>query len=67
MDIAKSLEAVNAAHKDAKSRGLGKGSGGYGELLCPVCKTGILKYSVASYNGHIHGSCSTDGCVRWME
>jgi len=38
-----------------------------GSIACPVCKTGMLKYSVSGYNGHIHAACSTDGCVRWME
>lgn len=33
---------------------------------CPVCK-GKLHLSQSSYNGHVHGTCSTDGCVRWME
>lgn len=33
---------------------------------CPVCK-GRLHLSQSSYNGHVHGQCETDGCVRWME
>jgi hypothetical protein len=41
-------------------------SGG-GIMDCPVCKTGKLKYSRAGYNGHVHGRCSTNGCVAWME
>lgn len=40
---------------------------GAGEMDCPVCKTGKLRYSRAAYNGHVHGRCSTDGCVAWME
>lgn len=40
---------------------------GMGEMPCPICKTGTLRYMRSSYNGHVHGSCSTDGCVRWME
>lgn len=38
-----------------------------GVLECPVCKTGKLRYSRASCNGHVHASCSTEDCVRWME
>lgn len=38
-----------------------------GEVACPVCQAGALRYSVASVNGHIHAQCSTDDCVRWME
>lgn len=40
---------------------------GAGEMECPVCKTGKLRYSRAAYNGHVHAACSTETCVRWME
>lgn len=40
---------------------------GAGEMDCPICKTGKLRYSRSSYNGHVHAACSSDGCVRWME
>jgi hypothetical protein len=40
---------------------------GAGEMPCPVCKTGRLRYSRSAYNGHVHAACSTDTCVRWME
>ena len=39
----------------------------YGEIDCPVCKTGKLSYRRASYNGHIWGQCDTANCVKWME
>lgn len=39
-----------------------------GVLACPVCGTGTLHYSYAgAYNGHIHGKCTTEDCVCWME
>jgi len=41
-------------------------SGG-GEIVCPVCESGALRYSRASYNGHVHARCSHAGCVAWME
>lgn len=59
--------ALGAASDDAKKRGLKKGQGGKGSLPCPVCKTGTLHYSVASYNGYLWGQCSTSGCVSWMQ
>ena len=59
--------AVPAAHEHAKASGLGQGHGGYGELACPICKIGTLRYSVAGYNGHMHAACTTDKCVSWME
>jgi hypothetical protein len=40
---------------------------GAGEMACPVCGAGKLRYSRSGYNGHIHAACSTDGCVAWME
>lgn len=39
-----------------------------GTIDCPVCMAKeSLRFSRAGYNGHIHASCKTDGCVRWME
>lgn len=38
-----------------------------GEIACPVCESGKLRYSVASLNGHIHAGCTTENCVAWME
>lgn len=39
-----------------------------GEIDCPVCKAEkSLGFSRSGYNGHIHASCSTEGCVCWME
>ncbi len=58
--------AHRAVHDDAKAKGLGRGHGGEGVLVCPLCQ-GSLVYSVASYNGHIHARCRTEGCVSWME
>lgn len=36
-------------------------------MICPICTTGALNYTVASYNGHMHAMCTSEGCVRWME
>lgn len=64
MDV---LTAMAATQADAKAMGYGIGKGGRGKFLCPVCKRGQLRYSVAGVNGHIWGKCSTDGCVAWMQ
>lgn len=58
---------VRAASEDAAKRGFKKGNGGRAEVPCPVCTTGSIMYSVSSYNGHIHGRCSTAECVSWMQ
>jgi len=63
----KGLIVVQAAHEDAKKRGLGRGKGGTGEFPCPACEIGTVHYSVASVNGHIHAGCTTEGCIRFME
>jgi len=65
--LAEFMHAVAETHRDADAKGLKKGHGGTGELPCPTCETGTIKYSVASVNGHIFGCCTTPGCVRWME
>lgn len=59
--------AMNAAHEDAKKRGFKKGKGGSAKIKCPCCTGGELRYSVASYNGHVHGKCSTPKCMSWMQ
>lgn len=58
--------AHRKAHDDAKAKGYAKNHGGVSQCVCPVCN-GTLRYSVASYNGHMHGKCETEGCVSWME
>lgn len=60
-------KAHKAAKDHAKSLGLGRGHGGRGSIDCPVCVIGTLRYSVAGVNGHMHGSCTTEGCMSWME
>jgi len=40
---------------------------GSGEMDCPVCLSGKLKYERSSYNGHVRACCSTKGCVAWIE
>jgi hypothetical protein len=48
-------------------RTVGKRRGFADTMPCPCCEGGTLRYSVASYNGHIHAACSTPGCVRFMQ
>ena len=65
--VERSRLCITAAHADAKAKGFGKGHGGVSLLPCPSGCGGELRYSVASYNGHMHAKCSTKGCVSWME
>lgn len=45
-----------------------KGVGRIGKIDCPICSSvEALDYHRSGWNGHIHASCKTDGCVRWME
>jgi hypothetical protein len=64
--MARTGKAMDAAFADAKAKGFEKGNGGSGQVKCPCCDSGTLHYSVAAYNGHVWGKCSTDGCVSWM-
>ena len=42
--------------------------GASGAIDCPVCRAEkALRFSRAGCNGHIHASCTTEGCVAWME
>lgn len=63
----KSFTAIRMAHEDAAQRGLGKGRGGSGDVACAKCGSGRIRYAVAALNGHMHGHCSTPGCLAWME
>lgn len=38
-----------------------------GELPCPVCASGTVRYTIAGTNGHVWARCSTATCVRFME
>lgn len=40
--------------------------GDSGSVECPKCGK-PLRYSVAGSNGHIHGRCTTEGCLAWMQ
>jgi len=37
-----------------------------GEIECPVCGKQLC-YNKVKSNGHIHGKCETEGCLRWRE
>ena len=43
-----------------------KGTAWQGVVECPICD-GNLHLSHAKINGHVWGSCETEGCLRWME
>jgi len=38
-----------------------------GNIPCPICKIGIVRFSRAAYNGHIEAQCTTNDCVQWVE
>ena len=38
-----------------------------GEIPCPACETGTVRYSRAHCNRHVHARCSTPNCAAWME
>jgi hypothetical protein len=65
-EVEQMFAQVNQARKAAVEHAGGK-RGVRGSLPCPVCTTGTLHYSIAGINGHVHGRCTTEGCVLWME
>lgn len=44
-----------------------KGRSNQTSVDCPACGTGKLHMSISSYNGHVHGRCTTPNCLAWME
>lgn len=65
-EIQKSIERFGIAMTAIKADSQGK-RGVAGEIDCPCCKTGKLRYSIAGCNGHIHAGCTTEGCVSFMQ
>jgi hypothetical protein len=53
-----SFENVMKARKAITDKE-GKKRGVQGEVDCPVCTTGKVRYSIAGVNGHIHAACTT--------
>jgi len=41
--------------------------GATGKVPCEACGKGEIHLSMSAYNGHVHGQCTTEGCVSWME
>ena len=44
-----------------------KGRSNQGNDPCPACGTGTFHWSIAGYNGHMRGQCTTKGCVNFIE
>ncbi len=44
-----------------------KGRSASGSVPCPACEVGTLHWSISGYNSHMHGKCTTRGCLNWME
>lgn len=51
----------------AKEQGFGKGKSGQGEMDCPICSKGKIRFSIAGHNGHCLAICSTPKCFSVME
>jgi predicted RND superfamily exporter protein len=59
--IRKLDEAVAHIRKVYKDTGETQGA-----MKCPLCQ-GPLYWSLASYNKHTRGGCTTRGCLTWVE
>jgi hypothetical protein len=38
-----------------------------GEMVCPACGEGTLRYRTSASNGHVGACCSTPGCLRFVQ
>lgn len=65
-EIARHIQATMKARRAIVEHAGGK-RGVTGKINCTACPDGSLHYSIAACNGHIHASCTTSGCLRWME
>lgn len=63
----RNLKITALVRQDAESKGYGRGNGGVGDIACPVCGKGTIRYSVASVNGHIWAACTVKGCFSVMQ
>lgn len=45
----------------------GRSRDAQGKIPCPNCGMGLLHFTRAAYNGHIHAQCTTDHCTSWIE
>ena len=57
----KAMPLINRIKREHKRRDA------TGEEPCPACRIGMLRWSHSAINGHVHGCCSTEGCLSWME
>ena len=64
VEIAESTSKIMLARNAIVAHTNGKP--GQGKTTCPNCN-GVLSFSIAACNGHIHARCSNPDCVRWME
>jgi hypothetical protein len=62
--IDRAFTAIRAARKHAR-KALGSGAPGAGEIPCPACGSGVIRYTVRAPYGRLDGACSTSGCVLW--
>ena len=61
-----SFERIDACMKAIREKH-GKARGLRDSMPCPNACGGTLHYSIAGYNGHVHGRCTTEGCASWMQ
>jgi transcriptional regulator with XRE-family HTH domain len=62
-EMLKTIKAIGVVTMEARKK---CPEGGRGYMDCPVCGE-ELGYSVASFNKHVWGKCSTSGCLEWMQ
>lgn len=59
------VHSLQAAARIRQQEGTRRGV--RGEIPCPHCGSGRVRYSIAQLNGHIWAQCTTPDCVRFLE
>jgi len=69
-EIREMMQYIIAARKTILSKNVirGKIEHGviHGKIPCPKCGADLL-YTRSPVNNHVHGKCTTEGCLSWME
>jgi len=65
MDFAQAFDMLTQARYEITQDAEHK-RGVEGQITCPKCKSGLLKY-VISDNGHLQACCTTPDCLMFAE
>ena len=59
------FENVNTAIKKVTDEHAGENWNGI--IECPACGKDLHVSIAGTYNNHVHGKCTTEGCLHWSQ